>query len=173
MTTRGSAGHLGPLAPFGHACVRAGHEVLVAAQRQNEANVKRAGLAFVPVEDPPDDEWMPLMAQFAQLDIAAANGRMIGEFFAGIDLRAELPGLRAIVESRRPDVIVRESWEFGSTLVAELCRIPIVRVGLGLAQVEEESIGFAAPEVNRARVAPRPIRRPGRRPPARDALLHA
>jgi UDP:flavonoid glycosyltransferase YjiC (YdhE family) len=54
MTTRGSAGHVLPLAPFGHACLRAGHEVLVAAQHQHQANVERAGLAFSPVADPPE-----------------------------------------------------------------------------------------------------------------------
>ena len=151
VTTRGSAGHLGPLAPFGHACLRAGHEVLVAAQRQNQANVDRAGLPFAPVDDPPADEWMPLMGRFAELDVATANGLMIGQFFAGIDLRAGLPALRAIAESWRPDVVVRETWEFGSTLVAELAGIPIVRVGLGLAQIEEQSIELAAATVNEAR----------------------
>ena len=76
---------------------------------------------------------------------------MISQFFAGLDLRAELPALRALVESWRPDVIVRESWEFGSTLVAELHQIPIVRVGLGLAEIEESSIRLAAPEIDKAR----------------------
>ena len=91
------------------------------------------------------------MEQFAALDIDTANGVMISEFFAGLDLRAELPALREIIESRRPDVIVRESWEFGSTLVAELYGIPIVRVALGLAEMEELTIKLAAPEVDKAR----------------------
>jgi UDP:flavonoid glycosyltransferase YjiC (YdhE family) len=124
----------------------------VAAQRQFEANVTRAGLPFSPVDEPSREDWMPLMAQFAELDIDTANDVMISEFFAGLDLRAGLPGLRAIVESRRPDVIVRESWEFGSTLVAELYGIPIVRVGLGLAEMEELSVRLAAPEVDKAGV---------------------
>ena len=63
---------------------------------------------------------MPLMGSFAELDLETADRLMIGEFFAGIDLRAELPGLRAIVARDRPDLILRESWEFGSTLVADL-----------------------------------------------------
>jgi UDP:flavonoid glycosyltransferase YjiC (YdhE family) len=152
LTTRGSSGHLGPLVPFARAFLRNGHEVLVAAQRQHEANVERAGLPFAPVGDPPSEEWMPLMGQFAELDMATANEWMIGRFFAGIDLRAGLPDLEALVEGWRPDVILRESWEFGSTLVAEMEGIPIVRVGLGLAQVEEQSIALAAPAVNEARL---------------------
>jgi UDP:flavonoid glycosyltransferase YjiC (YdhE family) len=153
LTTRGSAGHLLPLAPVGQACLRAGHEVLVAAQRQHEANVARTGLPFAPVADPPADEWMALMAQFAELSVEQANAAMIGEFFAGIDVRAALPGLRAIVADFKPDVIVRESWEFASTLVAELHGIPLVRVGLGLGAVEELSIRLAAPAVDDQRAA--------------------
>ncbi|MEA2222780.1 MAG: hypothetical protein QOH83_1156 [Solirubrobacteraceae bacterium] len=153
MTTRGSAGHVLPLAPFGHACLRAGHEVLVAAQRQHQANVERAGLAFSPVADPPEHEWMPLLGQFGQLGMDAANELMVGEFFARIDTRAALPGLVAIVEDWQPDVIVRESWEFASTLVAEMCGIPLVRVGLGLAAVEETSIRLAAQALDEQRAA--------------------
>ena len=153
FTTRGSSGHVGPLAPFAHACVRAGHDVLVAAQRQFEANVERAGLPFAPVDEPSRDEWMPLMAGFAEMDMDTANGVMIREFFAGLDLRAGLPALRGIVESRRPDVIVRESWEFGSTLVAEVYGIPIARVGLGLAEMENLSVDLAAPAVDEVRAA--------------------
>lgn len=153
MTTRGSAGHVLPLAPFGHACLRAGHEVLVAAQDQHRGNVERAGLPFAPVADPPREDWMPLLAQFAQLGVEAANEVMIGQYFARLDTRAALPALREIVETWRPDVIVRESWEFASTLVAELYGIPVVRVGLGLAAVEELSVRLAAPALDDVRTA--------------------
>jgi UDP:flavonoid glycosyltransferase YjiC (YdhE family) len=153
MTTRGSSGHVLPLAPFGHACLRAGHEVLVAAQRQHQGNVERAGLAFSPVDDPPEHEWKPLLGSFGQLSIQAANELMVGEFFARIDTRAALPGLLAIVEEWQPDVIVRESWEFASILVAELYGIPLVRVGLGLGAVEEASIRVAATALGEQRAA--------------------
>ena len=76
---------------------------------------------------------------------------MIGEFFAGLDVRAELPALGDLVESWHPDVIVRESWEFGSELLAERHGIPILRVGLGLAATEAETIELAAPAVDKAR----------------------
>ena len=109
FTTRGSAGHLLPLVPFAHACRRAGHEVLVAAQEQNRGDVERTGLDFAPVPDPLAEEWVPLMAQFPRLGIVQANEQMVGEFFAGIDTRAALPALRAVVERWKPDVVVRES----------------------------------------------------------------
>jgi UDP:flavonoid glycosyltransferase YjiC (YdhE family) len=150
LTTRGSSGHLGPLAPFGHALLRAGHEVHVAAQGQFAANVARAGFELVPLADPPREDWMPLMARFAELDLATAHAVMIRDFFAGIDVRATVPGLTETVERRRPDLIVRETWEFGSALVAERHGIPMARVGLGLAEIEEGSIELAAPAVDDA-----------------------
>ncbi len=152
LTTRGSAGHVLPLAPLAHACIEAGHEVLVAAQSQHRANVERARLPFAPVSDPPSEEWMPLMGSFAELDFDRANALMIGEFFGGIDTRAALPALLRIVETWQPDVVVRESWEFASTIAADLLGIPLARVGLGLASVEEFSVQVAAATVDAARV---------------------
>ena len=132
MTTRGSSGHVGPLTPFGHACLHAGHEVLVAAQRQFQGNVERARLPFAPVAEPPKEQWMPLMGAFSRLSFEAANAQMIGEFFGRMDTAAALPDLTGIVEDWRPDVIVRESWEFGGALVAEPRRALVRRAHLQL-----------------------------------------
>ena len=119
LTTRGSSGHVLPLAPFGHACLRAGHAVLVAAQDHFEANVARTGLPFAPVGAPRAEDWMPLLPEFARLRLDEGHARMVAEFFGGIDVRAMLPGLRRVADEWRPDLIVRESWEYGSTIVAE------------------------------------------------------
>jgi UDP:flavonoid glycosyltransferase YjiC (YdhE family) len=151
FTSRGSSGHVGPLAPFAQACLRAGHDVLVSAQRQFGGNVERLGLPLAPVDEPSRDEWMPLMGGFAGLDIDSAHRVMVAEFFAGLDVRAALPALGGLIESWRPDAIVRESWEFGSELLAERHRIPMLRVGLGLAGTEAETTELAAPALDKAR----------------------
>ena len=151
FTTRGSAGHVGPLAPFAHAAARAGHEVLVAGQPRYAANVERLGLPFAPLADPPEREWGPLMARLPTAGFDEANTLMLGEFFARIDTAAALPALRALVSRWRPDVLVRESWEYASTLVAELHGIPLVRVALGLVEVEEQTVRLAAPALQRMR----------------------
>jgi UDP:flavonoid glycosyltransferase YjiC (YdhE family) len=151
ITSRGSSGHLLPLVPFGRACADAGHEVLVAVQGQHRANVERIGLPFAEVGDPPPEEWMPLMAESSQLALEAANERMVGVYFAGIDTRAALPALTEIVKRWKPDVIVRETWEFGSTIAGELAGVPVVRVGLGLTSIEEWTINIAAPTLDEIR----------------------
>ena len=58
---------------------------------------------------------------------------MVAEFFGELDTEAMLPGLRRVADEWRPDLIVRESWEYGSTIVAEERGIPLARVGLGVA----------------------------------------
>ena len=153
LSTRGSAGHVLPLAPFGQAARRAGHDVLVVAQRQHAANVDRTGLPFALVDEAPPENWQPLLGSFSRLGIDEANAKVIGEYFARIDTEATLPGVRDLVETWRPDLILRESWEYASALVAELHEIPIVRVGLGLAGMEEESIALAAPALAAQRAA--------------------
>src|SRR3954468_16870510 len=111
LTTRGSSGHLLPLAPIGQAAVRAGHEVLVAAQRRHGANVARTGLPFAPVDEPAPELAQPLLARLPSAGIDEAPPGMVGEYFAQLDAEAALPGLEAVVEELAPDVIVRDSWE--------------------------------------------------------------
>jgi len=153
LTTRGSSGHVMPLAPFGQACVRAGHDVLVAAQWRFEENVARTGLPFTPLGAPRDEDWMPLLPEFAALRLDEGHERMVAEFFGELDTRAMLPGLRRLADGWRPDLIVRESWEYGSTIVAEERGVPLARVGLGVAGVEAMSERAAVPAVDRARAA--------------------
>jgi UDP:flavonoid glycosyltransferase YjiC (YdhE family) len=153
LTTRGSSGHVIPLASLGHAFVRAGHEVLVAAQHRFSANVERTGLPFAPVGAVRDEDWMPLLPRFAQMRLDEGHDAMCSEFFGRLDMAAMLPGLREVADDWRPDLIVRESWEYGSTLVAEERGIPLVRVGLGVEGVEDVSERAAIPAVDRERAA--------------------
>src|SRR4051812_42702119 len=106
FTTRGSAGHVLPLAPFGHAARRAGHEVLVVAQRQHEAHAARPGRAPAPVAAPAPDEWRRRLPEVAQMDVEAANIMRVPDFFGRLDPPAALPRLRTLVADWRPDVIV-------------------------------------------------------------------
>ena len=86
FTTRGSAGHLGPLVPYATACRSAGHDVLVAAQDRFEANVSRTGLPFAPLGAPPGEEWMPLLPEFARMRLDEGHNRMVADFFGGKQL---------------------------------------------------------------------------------------
>jgi UDP:flavonoid glycosyltransferase YjiC (YdhE family) len=131
-TTRG-AGHVGPLTPFADASVAAGHEVLVAAAASTEPHVRRAGLPFAALDEPDEAQ----MAAIWERVKAATNedaGRIVfEEVFAGEFARSALPGMLKLARRWRPDVIVRESCEFASPLVAEAVGVPDVHVACFLA----------------------------------------
>ena len=135
-TTAGS-GHFGPLVPFADACRRAGHEVVVAAPASFAGQVSRAGFAHHPFADAPPEEWGAVMARLPQLSYEEAEQVVLAEVFAGVDVRAGLPGVIAAVEELRPDLVVRESAELASHLVAERFALPEIRVGVSLGGLEE------------------------------------
>ena len=143
FTTTGHAGHVLPLVPLARACLRAGHEVRVAGPRSRGAVVRDAGLPFWPFADPPEDEVWSVFAPTARLPAEEANAVVIGEMFGRLAAGAALPGLEAMIESWRPDVVVRESYEFASVVAAERAGIPHVRVATGLASTEEWVLGYA------------------------------
>jgi hypothetical protein len=155
FTTTGQAGHVLPLVPLARACLRAGHEVRVAGPRSRGAIVRDAGLPFWPFADPPEDEVWAVFAPTARLPAEEANAVVIGEVFGRLAAGAALPGLEAMIESWRPDVIVRESYEFASALAAERAGVPHVRVATGLASTEEWMLGYArAAPVSQIRASP-------------------
>src|SRR5690349_15702860 len=135
LTSRGSAGHIGPLAPFADAARRAGHEVLAAVQEPHAANVRRLGMPVATVPAAPPEVWRPRLAEMMQASFDEANRAMLREYFGRLDTQAALPGLMDIVAGWRPDVILRESWEFASTLAGELHGVPVVRGGLAIGSV--------------------------------------
>ena len=96
LTSRGSSGHVTRLAPFGHALVRAGHGVLVAAQHHFAANVERTGLAFGAVGAVREEDWMPLLPRLAQMRLDERHDEMCSEFFGRLEMASMLPGLREV-----------------------------------------------------------------------------
>jgi UDP:flavonoid glycosyltransferase YjiC (YdhE family) len=66
---------------------------------------------------------------------------VIGDLFAGMHARAALPDMLALVGSWRPDVVVRETMEFASTLAAERHGVPQVRFGVHLMAVVDGNAG--------------------------------
>ena len=144
LTTSGAAGHFLPLVPFARACLTAGHDVRVAAQRSRGAIVGRAGLAFVPFDDRPPEQWGRVMSTLGTLSSDEANVRIVSEVFGRIDTRTALPGLLETIEAWRPDVVLSESTEFAGALAAELHNLPHARVPLGVLAVEDWALGVTA-----------------------------
>lgn len=132
VATTGGAGHFGPMQPFARALREAGHEVLVAAPASFAAAVDRSGFPLYAFADGDPDEQGAVFARLPELSWDDANAAVIGEVFGRIDTTAALPGMEAVVQDWRPDLIVRESCEFSSYLVAEKAGVPHVHVAVGL-----------------------------------------
>ena len=90
--------------------------------------------------DDPAAEAGPALRSPGRRDFEEVNDGMAREMFGRIDTIAALPGVLAAVEALRPDVIVRETFEFAGALAAERYGIERVRVNLGLAAMEEWSL---------------------------------
>src|SRR5688500_4004895 len=154
-TTRG-AGHVGPLIPFARAAVAAGHDVLVAGPRSAGRIARRAGLDTAAVGEPSAAEaeraWAPVWSPETSPGMAA----VVQDLFIGLHARLALPAMLELVETWRPDVVVRETLEFASALAAERCGVPQVRVGVHLdsdTDADPRLLGVATPALDALRPA--------------------
>ena len=150
-TTRG-AGHLGPLVPFALACARAGHHVLVAGPTSAATLAARAGLQFRAAGEVPasvvDAAFAPVWARRATAE------HVVGDLFAGLHARAALPGMLALVEQWRPDVVARETMEFASAVAADRFGVPQVRIGVHLDSDVDGAGALAAVAAQQLGLAP-------------------
>ncbi len=137
VATTAGAGHFGPLAAFAGPLRDAGHEVSVAAPECFAGAVVRAGLEHRPFADADPRAQGEVFAGLAGLSNEAANLIVVRDVFGRIDAQAALPGMRAIVDDWRPDLILRETSEFASYAVAEEAGIPHAHVSIGLLAFAE------------------------------------
>jgi len=151
VTTLGYSGHVLPLVPLARASMDAGHEVRVLAPRSKRGIVERAGLICWPYDDAPEAAWRPLVAEMAGSRQVEADARVIADGFAAIGARAALPAALDVIARWRPDVVVRESYDFAGALAAELHGVPCVRIALGPASTEAWVIDLAAGAVDEIR----------------------
>jgi UDP:flavonoid glycosyltransferase YjiC (YdhE family) len=137
VATTAGAGHFGLLVPFARACSAAGHQVRVAAPASLKGAVEQAGLQHVPVGNPSEAELASVFATLPQLSLEESNTVVVCEVFAGLDATAALPRMEAVVRDWQPDLIMRETAEFSSYVVAEAQGVPHVHVATGLMAIEE------------------------------------
>lgn len=142
-STRG-VGHFNPLVPFASAFLRLGHQVLVAGPPSLAVSVKSAGFDFWLFDEPAEHELAEVWERVPSLPPDEANAAVVREIFGRLDATAGLPRLREACDAWRPDVVVRESNEYGSAVAAELHGIPHARVAIGLARMEELTLRLAA-----------------------------
>jgi UDP:flavonoid glycosyltransferase YjiC (YdhE family) len=136
ITTTGSDGHFGPLIPFAEALRAAGDSVIVATRESSADRVRAAGYEVWPFADAPAEARAAIFAAIRELPIDEANLRAGTEVFAGLDVRAALPGVLDVCAAWRPHVVLAEVAEFAGLLAGSHLGVPVVTAGISLASTE-------------------------------------
>lgn len=139
FTSIRAVGHLAPLVPFAIALRRRGHDVRVAVP-PGLARDPAASLDHLAVGHPGDAALQAAFAQEKDRPPALQIGFVVREIFADLLPRAALPTLREAISDWRPDLIVREAYEFAGLVAAEEAGIPHARVSVGNGHSYEQAI---------------------------------
>jgi len=130
-------GHIRPLFPYAQALVAQGHEVLFSTPESAAKTVIDAGLSHVCADFPDMADLQEIFAALQEMPEQEKQETVIRKLFAGRYARAALPSLRKTIAEFKPDLIVRESMEFGSVIAAAEADIPIVQVATTSADFED------------------------------------
>lgn len=140
FSTTAGAGHFGPMVPFATACRDAGHEVKVAAPASFAPAVAATGLDHAPFADVPPEVMGAIFGRLPELSRLEANRVVMAEVFGRLDAQAALPEVMTLIDSWRPDVVVREFCEFASLVAAEKAGVPHVQVAIGLTAAYQTAL---------------------------------
>src|SRR5215210_2577281 len=124
-------GHLHPLVPLARALKAVGHEVAFAVPAPLGPVIEAAGFTFFPAggDREKDPEFQQLMAQLRTMPPGPDSERAIfGKVFAGVNPRLMVPDLVEIGRTWKPDMLIRESAEFGAIIAAEYLGLPYADV---------------------------------------------
>ena len=138
FTVQPSTGHLHPLVPVARALAERGHEVAVCSSPSFRGEVEAFGLTHLDAGldwiASDHSTWTP----FPPMPPPGPEfGKFVVTVFADLTAKRMAPDVIAIAESWRPDLIVRESMEYGGCLAAEALGIPHASVaGNGYSAID-------------------------------------
>ena len=123
-------GHIRPLLPFAKEMKRRGHDVKIAAPDDMRLIAEKSGIHHVETDRLSDAELAGIWAGRQNLKGKEMLRLAVGEMFANRSARTSIPKLRLAIEDWKPDILVRDSVEFGAFVMGELFRLPHARVAV-------------------------------------------
>ncbi|KRE93467.1 hypothetical protein ASG76_13485 [Nocardioides sp. Soil774] len=127
ITFVGGLGHLAPLLPVARAARDAGHEVAVAGSGGLVAQIEQAGFRAFPTSPTPHHGGAPVTRDPAPLEAtdAGASELEFAENFAVRGARRMADAVSGILADFRPDVVLRDETDLGTTIATELAGVPL------------------------------------------------
>lgn len=124
LTTQPGYGHFRPLLPLAHALVAAGHDTRVGTSASFAAVVEREGFAAEAV----GLDWLHGVESTIPPELRPPPSDSLATYFANKFVRMTAGRLAAgvvgLADRWRPDLIVRETTEYGGSLAAQILGLP-------------------------------------------------
>jgi len=131
--------------PFLDQARRSGGETLVVGPPALADMVRATGHPFQAGGEPSEAQVRPIRERLPVLPAHEASVLGNRELFGRLAATAMLAAMEQAVRDWRPGVILRDPCEYASAVAAARLGIPAAQVAIGLAEVEWDSIGVAAP----------------------------
>jgi MGT family glycosyltransferase len=130
FTVQPSTGHLHPLVPVARALEEAGHDVAVCSSASFREDVESFGLRHIAA----GLDWLAgdhsTWTAFPPMPAPGSEfARFVVTVFADVTTSKMVPDLQAIARDWRPDIVIREHFEFGGCVAAESLGIPHISIG--------------------------------------------
>jgi UDP:flavonoid glycosyltransferase YjiC (YdhE family) len=123
----GGHGHLTPLLPLARAARDAGHEVLIAGSGGLVPAIEAAGFRGFATSPPRHHDGTAADGTTTPLEVTDARAAEV-EFaanFASRGARRMAAAVSDLLEEHRPDLVLRDETDLGSTVAAELHDVPV------------------------------------------------
>jgi len=144
-------GHIRPLLPYAKALIAKGHEVRFSTPQSAAKMIAESGLSHAHADFPDLADLESIFAAMKELPEAERQKIVCEQLFAGRYARAALPSLRKTITNFKPDLIVRETMEFGSVIAAAEANIPIAQVATTTTDFEAFIRQMAIPTMDQFR----------------------
>lgn len=133
MTAAPVPTHVAPLIRAARGLVARDHQVIVAVHESLHPTRRLPGIHF----EPAGQDWIspmlgPLMTEpeIGAETVARLMDRMLDEGFLGDPPASLADDVTSLIARYRPDVVVRESYEYGGYLAAQAANIPLAVLGV-------------------------------------------
>jgi len=127
LTFVGGHGHLAPMLPLARAAREAGHEVAVAGSGGLVPRIEEAGFAAYATSPRPHHDGRPVVRDTTPLEGTDARAAEVefAENFADRGARRMAGAVSTLIEDLRPDLVLRDETDLGTTIAAERHGVPV------------------------------------------------